>query len=111
MKLTAIIATTVLQLAWLLSLLPNTATPPHLARFNQSRVTPDPPQTSKTPPAKPNKTEQDSVLRIETTLVTVPVMAMDRDGKFVPDLQAKNFRVFEEGIEQEIAFFSDGAVD
>src|SRR5207244_2356453 len=58
------------------------------------------------PPAKRNETEQDNVLRVNTTLVTVPIIAMDRHGKFVPDLQAKNFHVFEEGIEQEIAFFS-----
>ena len=108
MKLTAIITTAVLQLAWLLSLTSNVATRPSLAQFNQSSITAELPlpQTSKTPPAKPNETEQDQVLRVETALVTVPVVAMDQHGRFVPDLQAKNFHVFEEGVEQEIAFFS-----
>lgn len=108
MKLTAIIATAVLPLTWLLSLPPHAATPPHFIRLNQTSIAAASPaqQTSKTPPAKRTEPEQDNLLRVETTLVTVPVIAMDRHGKFLPDLQTKNFHVFEEGIEQEIAFFS-----
>jgi VWFA-related protein len=50
------------------------------------------------------KTDEEAV-RVETTLVTIPVVAMDRDGKFVPDLRVADFHLYEEGIEQEIAFF------
>src|SRR5437870_5065488 len=108
MMLTAIITTGVLLLVWLSALTPRTAVPRHFVRLDHASLAVDtsPPQASKTPPAKRNETEQDNMLRVETTLVTVPVMAMDRHGKFVPDLQAKNFHVLEEGIEQEIAFFS-----
>ena len=45
------------------------------------------------------------VIRIETTLVAVPVSVLDRDGRFVPDLQRRDFRVYENGIEQKIAYF------
>src|SRR5206468_4521019 len=37
------------------------------------------------------------VVRIDTTLVTVPVSVLDRQGRFVPDLRREDFRVFENG--------------
>ena len=45
------------------------------------------------------------VVRINTTLVTVPVSVLDRQGRFIPDLQQKDFHVFENGVEQPIAYF------
>jgi VWFA-related protein len=45
------------------------------------------------------------VVRIDTAFVTVPVSVLDRQGRFVPDLQQKDFRVFENGVEQPIAYF------
>ena len=46
------------------------------------------------------------VLRVNTSLVTVPVSVMDRSGKYIPDLSRKDFRIFEEGVEQRVAYFS-----
>ena len=40
------------------------------------------------------------VLRVDTALVTVPVSVMDRSGKYVPNLQRRDFHVFENGVEQ-----------
>ena len=51
------------------------------------------------------KKQDDDVLRVETSLVTVPVSVFDRDGKFVSNLRKEDFRVFENGKEQEIAYF------
>lgn len=45
------------------------------------------------------------VVRIDTAFVTVPVSVLDRQGRFVPDLAKKDFKVFENGVEQPIAFF------
>lgn len=45
------------------------------------------------------------VVRIDTAFVTVPVSVLDRQGRFVPDLQKKDFKVFENGVEQPIAYF------
>lgn len=45
------------------------------------------------------------VVRIDTAFVSVPVSVLDRQGRFVPDLQQKDFRVFENGVEQPIAYF------
>ena len=51
--------------------------------------------------------EQDEVVRVSTTLVTVPVQVMDRNGRFIPDLTQEQFRIFEDGTEQQIAFFEN----
>lgn len=55
--------------------------------------------------AKDEEVGEGDVVRIDTTLVTVPVSIMDRQGRFVPDLRREDFRVFENGIEQQIAYF------
>jgi VWFA-related protein len=55
---------------------------------------------------QPKPDESDKHLKIQTTLVTLPVIAMDSDSRFIPDLRATNFQVFEEGLQQEITFFA-----
>lgn len=45
------------------------------------------------------------VVRIDTNLVTVPVSVLDRQGRFVPNLQRQDFKVMENGVEQRIAYF------
>jgi VWFA-related protein len=49
--------------------------------------------------------DDDEVVRVSTALVTVPVSVMDRQGKFIPDLRREDFRIYEDGVEQEVAFF------
>nr|MDQ3746856.1 hypothetical protein [Acidobacteriota bacterium] len=48
---------------------------------------------------------EDEVVRVSTSLVTVPVGVLDRQGRFVPGLSQGQFRLFENGVEQEIAYF------
>jgi VWFA-related protein len=45
------------------------------------------------------------VVRINTTLVTVPVSVLDRQGRFVYGLKREDFRLFEDGVEQSIVHF------
>jgi Ca-activated chloride channel family protein len=56
---------------------------------------------------KPAKTKDDDVVRIETDLITVPVKITARSGKLVRDLKETEFKIFENGTEQEIAYFSN----
>jgi Ca-activated chloride channel family protein len=51
----------------------------------------------------------EGVIKVETDLVTVPVSVFDRNGLYIPNLQRSDFRIFEDGVEQEIAYF--GTVD
>ena len=48
---------------------------------------------------------QDEVIRVESSLVSVPVTVLDRDGRHLTNLQKSNFRVYEEGTVQEIEVF------
>lgn len=47
----------------------------------------------------------DEVVRVETNLITIPVSVFDRDGLYIPGLRQGNFKIFEDGVEQEIAYF------
>jgi VWFA-related protein len=49
--------------------------------------------------------EGDTV-RVETALVSIPVSVMDRDGRYIPDLRQEDFRIFEDGAEQRVAYFA-----
>ena len=51
------------------------------------------------------QSSEDDVVRINTSLVTVPVSVMDRDGKYIIDLRRENFQLFENGSQQDIANF------
>jgi Ca-activated chloride channel homolog len=46
---------------------------------------------------------------VDTKLVTIPVRVMDRKGRFLPGLSKENFKVFEDGVEQDVALFSNDA--
>jgi Ca-activated chloride channel family protein len=52
------------------------------------------------------ETIEGDTLTINTGLVTVPVKVMDRGGKYVPNLTRRDFRVFENGVEQRVAYFA-----
>src|SRR5215831_6584370 len=55
------------------------------------------------------ETVEGDTLTVNTALVRVPVTVMDHNGKYVPNLTRKDFHVFENGVEQHIAYFA--AVD
>ena len=46
------------------------------------------------------------MLRIDTNLVTMPVSVLDQNGRFISNLKLADFEIFEDGIEQEIEFFT-----
>lgn len=80
------------------------ATPPSPSSNNQRSV-PEPVRGSEAS----EEVGEDEVVKVNTTLVTIPVSVMDRDGKFIPYLRQDDFRLYEDGAEQEIAYF--GATD
>jgi len=45
------------------------------------------------------------IVRVETNLVSVPVSVHDRQGRFVTGLNRQDFHIFENGTEQDIAYF------
>ncbi|MEO5859698.1 MAG: VWA domain-containing protein [Pyrinomonadaceae bacterium] len=58
---------------------------------------------------KPVETVQpagDDTIKVETDLVTVPVRVTSKDSRPLADLKQSEFRLFENGVEQKVAYFS-----
>jgi VWFA-related protein len=80
-------------------------------KTNQRPVeSPTPPNTSTTAEqlADENAEVDDSeVIKVETGVVSIPVKVLDRSGRFIGGLGKENFKVFEDGAEQQIEYFSN----
>ncbi len=63
-------------------------------------------QSSDVAAGGPEEVEAGDVIRVNTTLVTLPVSVTDRDGRYIPNLRKEDFRLWEDGIEQNVAVFS-----
>ncbi len=97
----------------------NTSTRPRVApAAAPPRILNDSPQTQRptgppvlinpnrpVPAATATPREDDEIIRVETNLVTMPVSVLDRDGRFISGLQQKDFKIFEDGIEQKLDYF------
>ena len=57
-------------------------------------------------PTPPEEVDAGDIIRVETTLVTIPVSVMDRDGRYIPNLRKEDFRIWEDDVEQDVAFFA-----
>lgn len=57
------------------------------------------------PPPPATKPSEEEVVRVETNLVTTPVSVLDRNGRFIPGLKKKDFKIFEDGVAQDITYF------
>ena len=53
----------------------------------------------------PEEVDEGDIVRVDTTLVTVPVSVVDRQGRFIPNLKKEDFSLTENGVEQSIAYF------
>ena len=53
----------------------------------------------------PEEVDEGDVVRVDTTLVTVPVSVADRQGRFIPNLKKEDFTLTENGVDQSIAYF------
>ena len=59
-------------------------------------------------PARPKgrKLEDNFTLSVDIELVNLDVVVTDKKGNFIPNLTAKNFRIFEDKVEQKVTNFS-----
>lgn len=54
-----------------------------------------------------NAEDSGDVIVVDTRLVTIPVRVIDRTNRFIGGLKKTDFSVFEDGVRQEIAYFSN----
>ncbi len=55
---------------------------------------------------QPEDQQEVETLKVETNLVSVPVIASDINGIYIPDLKQEEFAIAEDGVKQELAFFA-----
>jgi len=67
---------------------------PKPGNVSQRETQPEPPQG------------EVETLKIDTNLVTVPVIASSRSGTYIADLQKEEFKLADDGVSQEIAFLA-----
>jgi VWFA-related protein len=74
-----------------------------IPKKNPDAAAPPPP-----PPASTPKTEgmPDYSIKVNVPLVNVDVMVTTKSGQFVPGLKQDNFRLFEDGAQQQITSFN-----
>jgi Ca-activated chloride channel homolog len=54
---------------------------------------------------KAQEPQQGEVIRIDTNLISVPVIVSDRLGHYIPDLRESEFKLYDDDVEQKISFF------
>ncbi len=80
--------------------------PPILRGSNEDPNRDQLPTTGQQKDKGPEEYAEGDTIRVDTTLVSLPVSVMDRDGKFIPNLRKENFRIWENGVEQQVAYFA-----
>lgn len=60
---------------------------------------------------KPNEqqspeVDEGSVVRVSTSLISVPAVVMDRNGRYIANLRKEDFKIYEDGVEQNLAYFA-----
>ena len=74
--------------------------------YSESGTTRLPSETKAAVTTQAPKNDSD-VVRVPTDLVTIPVRITTPGGKPVPNVRRDEFKIFENGVEQEIAYFSN----
>jgi Ca-activated chloride channel homolog len=87
---------------------PNSETVKKANRRPVENPTPPPAATTAQQNADETAENDDSeVISVATKVVSIPVKVLDRSSRFIGGLTKENFKVFEDGIEQQIEYFSN----
>ena len=87
-----------------ISVFPGGQTQPATARTAQKKQ-----RTKESDAGKPAVASQEPKdnIQLKARLVSMTITVSDRYGRFVTGLQQRNFQIFDDGVQQEIAHFSD----
>ncbi len=81
-------------------------TPPTLRSIEPPPPPPAPKPTAEPEPAAEPEVAENDVVRVSTNLITVPAEVMDRSGRYIGNLRQEDFRIFENGVEQQVSYFA-----
>jgi Ca-activated chloride channel homolog len=67
------------------------------------------PQPTPTPEEDPEAEDGEGVIAVDTRLVTIPVRVLDRKNRFIGGLKKESFSIYEDGVQQEVGYFTNEA--
>ena len=87
---------------------PSSMPPPRSPVLGRANSSDRAPNTQNRQPSedRPEEVGAGDIVRVSTTLVTIPISVMDRDGKYIPNLRKEDFRLWDDGVEQQVAYFA-----
>src|ERR1044071_3553774 len=62
------------------------------------------------PGLKAQGPQDEGTIRVDATLVNIPVTVSDPQGRYIPNLRAEDFELYENSVRQQIEFFSNDNV-
>ena len=80
--------------------------PPMPAPVLKSVAPVRPVETAKPAHDKEPEFDENDVVRVSTSLITVPTEVSDRNGRYIGNLKKEDFLIFENGVEQQLAYFA-----
>ena len=72
---------------------------------NRSTVAPEEAAVDAPPPPPGKVRPEDEEIKVDTNLVTTPVSVLDRQGRFIGNLKKKDFKIFDDGVQQKVTWF------
>ena len=70
-------------------------------------ITPQPArEIAKPAEEKEPELDENDTVRVSTSLITVPAEVLDRNGRYLGNLKQSDFRIYENGVEQDVAYFA-----
>lgn len=85
------------------------AAPNVVAQSNRSTEQSEVTRPSTTPPpSAPQNVDEGDTIRIDSDLVSLTATVTDSRGRFVSNLKQGDFKVYEDGVRQELSYFNTG---
>jgi VWFA-related protein len=85
---------------------PQPPRPPRvIPSLKSSSAKAEPGSKTENQPSQPQLETDETAIKVDTNLITIPVSVFDRNGLYIPNIQQSEFKIFEDGVEQEIAYF------
>jgi Ca-activated chloride channel homolog len=84
---------------------PSSLTRPRLRSLSATVASPSSDRRPESNQDEP-EVDEDDIVRVSTSLITVPAEVMDRNGRYIGNLRKADFRIYENGVEQELAYFA-----
>lgn len=84
---------------------PGDAPPPPILRKSSAASLTDNVTVEQQRAQEAAEVSDEDIVRVSTSLITVPAQVMDRNGRFMGNLRKEDFLIYENGVEQQLSYF------